>query len=413
MKPRDGKELEQKPKSSPEVIPVIILNGFLGSGKTTFFRKLLSQSKKKDISVCAIVNDMSELDVDGKLIGNTEVVEENSSIFESIHSCVLSSKQGIKKLDQALKKILSNQNPELVIIETSGSCHPMPLVEYFKNQEKIKLKAVFAFVDILMLAHDFNNAENLIPSLQKNISQGKRDTVNLLVEQIMFCNHLILTKADRLEEGKLQGIASIMHSINPYAPVYSVYFGNFSIESIFELQEYDYFKVAQLVKELQPVLESEEQGDRPYNLATRVIKDDRPFHPQRLWDICHQYLDKRIFRSKGFFWLAGRDKHSLLWNQAAGGINLEIVGSWRAGIVEDENHGISEMEIEKLKEKLSKESGRFGDRHCNLTVIGDQTQVDRFTDALTSCFLTEEEIEQWNDGYKFDDPWPKNIVKMV
>jgi G3E family GTPase len=106
--------------------PVVILNGFLGSGKTTLFRKLLTQAKKKDIPVCAIVNDMSELDVDGELIANTDIVEGNSNIMESIHSCVLSSKNGIEKLDKAIKKLLSTQNPALIIIETSGSCHPLP-----------------------------------------------------------------------------------------------------------------------------------------------------------------------------------------------------------------------------------------------------------------------------------------------
>lgn len=413
MKQRVINNSEQRSMSSSIKIPVVILNGFLGSGKTTLFRRLLSQSKKKGISVCAIVNDMSELDVDGELIGDTDIVEENVGIFESIHSCVLSSKQGIEKLDRALKRLLSNQNPELVIIETSGSCHPMPLVEYFKGQAKIKLIGVFAFVDSLMLAHDYNYGENLIPSMQQNMAQGRRDTVNLLVEQIMFCSHVILTKADRIEEGRLPEIASIIQSINPYVSVYSVLFGNFAIESLFELQEYDYFKVAQLVEELKPVLASEEQDDRPYNLATRVIKDERPFHPQRLWDICHQFLGNKIYRSKGFFWLASRDRHLLLWNQAAGGINLEIIGSWRSGIVEDENHGLSEMEMKLLKERLAKESGRFGDRHCELTVIGDKTQVDRFTDALKSCFLTDEEIELWNDGHEFDDPWPKNIVRIA
>jgi G3E family GTPase len=392
--------------------PIVILNGFLGSGKTTLFRSLLSQSKQKNISVCAIVNDMSELDVDGELIGNTHIAEENNNIFVSISSSVLSSKVGIEKLDQAVQKLLSNQDPEMIIIETSGSCHPMPLIEYFKAQTKVKLTGVFVLVDSLMLAHDFNYGELLIPKMQENIIAGKRDTINLLVEQILFCSHLIITKTDRIEAEKLPDIATYIQQINPSASTHSVIFGKLTIESLFELQEYNYFKVDQLIKELKPVLQADEHGDKPYNIESIVIEDDRPFHPQRLWDICHQYLDKRIYRSKGFFWLASRDKHSYLWQQAAGGISLEIIGSWRAGIVEDENHGLSNMEIESLKELLLKESGRFGDRHCALTVIGDKTGIKQFTEKLTSCFLTEKEIELWNTGYKFEDPWPKNVVRM-
>ena len=396
-----------------EKIPAVILNGFLGSGKTTLFRNLLSQSKKKNISVCAIVNDMSELDVDGELLGNTEIVEENNSILESIHSCVLSSKKGIEKLDKAIQKLLLKQDPELIIIETSGSCHPMPLIEYFKKHSQVELTGLFTLVDSLMLAHDYQYGESLIPKMRNNLVNGKRDTVNLLVEQIMFCSHLILTKGDRIEQDRLPHIASYINEINPHVSVHSVLFGKLEIESLFELEEYDYFKVAHLAKELKPVIEREEEGDRPYDLATRVIKDDRPFHPQRLWDICHEYLDERIYRSKGFFWLASRDRHSLLWNQAAGGISLELIGSWRSGILEDNNHGLSEMEIKLLEEKLEKESGRFGDRHCDLTVIGDKTQVDSFTNSLKSCFLNDEEIQLWENGHEFEDPWPKNIVKMV
>jgi G3E family GTPase len=167
-----------------------------------------------------------------------------------------------------------------------------------------------------------------------------------------------------------------------------------------------------LVEELKPVLANESATDKPYNLATRIIKDDRPFHPQRLWKICHEYLDQKIYRSKGFFWLASRTKHSLLWNQAAGGISLEIIGSWRSGILEDEHNGLLEVEITKLKEILENEKGRFGDRHCDLTVIGDASQVDVFTDALKSCFLSDKEIELWHQGHQFEDPWPTNIVKM-
>lgn len=355
---------------------------------------------------------MSELDVDGELIGLSEAVEYNKHIMESIHDCVLSSRKGIKKLDHTIKKLLSNQNPELLIIETSGSCHPMPLVEYFKHQKQVKLTGLFALVDSLMLAHDYKYGADLIPRIEQNMAQQKRDTVNLLIEQIMFCSHLFLTKTDRIDENKLPDVASYIQEINPFSTVHSVSFGRLTIESLFELKAYNYFQVAQLIKELKPVLEAEENKDRPYDLATRVIKDDRPFHPQRFWDVCHRYLDQRIYRSKGFFWLASRDKLSLLWNQASGSISLELIGFWRAGIVEDENHGITAFEISELKKLLAKEPGRFGDRQCDLTVIGDQAHVDRFTNALKSCFLTDDEIELYRNGHDFDDPWPKNLVRI-
>ena len=390
---------------------IVILNGFLGSGKTTLFRNLLTQSKKKAISVCAIVNDMSYLDVDGELIASSDFIENNNNL-ESIHSCVLSSKKGIKKLEEALNKLCLNQNPKMIIIETSGSCHPMPLVEYFKNNEQFNLKKVYTLVDSLMLSHDFNYGKNLIPQMQINITNYKRDIVNLLVEQIMFSSDLILTKTDRIKKENIAHIVQQIQDINPYTSINSISFGNLPIEYLLDSDFYDYDKVNGLIEELKPILEFESQVEKPYNLATRVIKDDRPFHPKRLWDVCHQYLDQRIYRSKGFFWLASRKKDSLLWNQAAAGINLELIGIWLSWIIEDDNGNLLDSEIKLIKEKLSKESGRFGDRHCELTVIGDKTQVDKFTDALKSCFLNDKEIALWKNDYIFEDPWPKNIVKI-
>lgn len=392
--------------------PVVILNGFLGSGKTTLFRNLLSQSKIKQLSVCAIVNDMSELDVDGELIANTAIVEGDNKILESISSHVLSSKIGLKKLDHSISKLLSNSHPDLIIIETSGSCHPMPLIRYFKNHQKVNLTGVLVLVDSLMLAYDYDYGSALIPNMQQNMSEGKRGTINLLVEQIMFCSHLILTKSDRINNNKLEDIENHIKKINPFVSVNSIIFGKLSIESIFEIKEYNYDNVKILFDELQPILEAEENTDRPYNIETRVIKDDRPFHPERLWDVCHKYLHKRIYRSKGFFWLASRREHSLLWNQASGGINLELMGTWLVAIFENKNNGILEEEMKLLEERLANETGRFGDRCCDLTVIGDKDQVNQFTEKLKSCFLTDNEIKQWKNGIKFKDPWPKKIVKL-
>lgn len=393
-------------------VPVVILNGFLGSGKTTLFSSFLSQSKQKNISVYGIVNDMSELDVDGEILGNKAVVEENKNILESISSCVLSSKLGIEKLDQRLHKLLTIKYPDLIVIETSGSCHPMPIIEYLKNHNKVKLTGLLVLVDSLMMANDFSFGSTLIPKMQQNILQDKRDTVNLLVEQILFSSHLILTKEDRIKKEKLTDISSNINRINPLVSVNSILFGKLSIESLFELEEYNYSNVSQLIKELKPILESEKESNRQYDLATRVINDDRPFHPERLWNICHEYLDKRIYRSKGFFWLPTRDKHSLLWNQAGGAINLELIGYWKSGIIEDQNNGLLEMEIKLLREKLKNESGRFGDRHCDLTVIGDKGHVDQFTNKLESCFLNENEIKLWESGHQYRDPWPQNLIKI-
>ncbi|MEM9587163.1 MAG: GTP-binding protein [Planctomycetota bacterium] len=391
-------------------IQTLILNGFLGSGKTTLLRGLLSQSSRAQLSVGVVVNDMSELEVDGLLVAQSEFFEKNDRNFQSIYSCVLSSQQGIKDLQQALDEMLSESPPELLIIETSGSCHPMPLVQFFKDQPQFRLTGVLTLVDSAMVDQDYDGGQQLIPLLQRNLETQRRDTTNLLVEQVMFCSHLLLTKADRIGEGKLRSIANHIHQLNPFVSVASVPWGNLPIDDVLAMPEYDYARVAQLIDELSPVLESESLSDRPFDLATRVIKDDRPFHPDRLWNVCQNQLGQQIYRSKGFFYLPTRDEMSLLWNQAAGGIALELIGYWRAGILDDPNNGLDEVELRGLRERLASETGRFGDRRCHLTVIGDKDQVDHFSESLRGCFLTDEEIDHWQSGGDFPDPWPAELV---
>ena len=395
---------------STKEIPVLILNGFLGSGKTPLLTSLIVQAHKRQISLGVVVNDMSKLDVDGLLVAQTEFFEQNDTNFQSIYSCVLSRRAGIEKLNDSLNEMTQENPPELLVIETSGSCHPMPLVEFFSTHSQFKLTGVLTLVDSAMIDQDYDCGKQLIPTLQRNLQNGQRDTTNLLVEQIMFCSHLLLTKADRIAKDKIKDIAKSIHEINPFVSILSVPWGNLPIDDVLAMQEYDYHRVRQLISELKPHLAAEDQDDQPYNLVARVIKDDRPFHPQRLWDTCQQYLGQQIYRSKGFFYLPNRDKLSLLWNQAAGGINLEVIGSWRAGILEDKDNGLDEIEIEGLKKRLENETGRFGDRRCHLTVIGDKNQVDWFTDSLKQCFLTDNEIAHWQSGGEFPDPWPDNYV---
>ena len=106
----------------------------------------------------------------------------------------------------------------------------MPLIRYFKNHQKVNLTGVLVLVDSLMLAHDYDYGSALIPNMQQNMSEGKRGTINLLVEQIMFCSHLILTKSDRINNNKLEDIENHIKKINPFVSVNSIIFGKLSIE---------------------------------------------------------------------------------------------------------------------------------------------------------------------------------------
>ena len=102
----------------------------------------------------------------------------------------------------------------------------------------------------------------------------------------------------------------------------------------------------------------------------------------------------------------------LLWNQTAGSVGLEIMNYWKISALEDESLNLADWERQAMQEKLIQDHPDFGDRRCQLTVIGDDTELDAFVAALETCFCTEDEIATWKAGGAFDDPWPKSVATL-
>ncbi|MEO0654691.1 MAG: GTP-binding protein, partial [Pseudomonadota bacterium] len=149
-----------------------------------------------------------------------------------------------------------------------------------------------------------------------------------------------------------------------------------------------------------------------YEIGSRVLRDPRPFHPQRLWDVYNTYLGIGIYRSKGFFWLPTRDRLVLLWNQTGGNVGLEIVNYWKITALEDGSLNLADWEKDAMRDKLVAAHPDFGDRRCQLTIIGKEAELDAFVNALKGCFCTGEEIAAWKAGASFDDPWPKTVATL-
>ncbi|NOI31165.1 CobW family GTP-binding protein [Vibrio coralliilyticus] len=396
-------------------IPVTILHGFLGSGKTTLLRSILQQADTEKIALSVIVNDMSELDVDGVLISNTDAVSEEEGNFVTLSGESISRPNGIKQLDRALTQLCQDKSPDWIIIETSGSSHPLPLIEYFKAQRQLVLKNVVTLVDATWLRDDYQQGVGLIPKWQDNMRQGIRGIENLLVEQIMFSNRVLLTKTDKLDDQTVGQIAQAIHPLNVYADIVKTSWGNININSLNNQVDYNFFLVEELIRELKDTVNDplSLSGKQDQTIVAKIVKDDRPFHPMRLWDTCHKYLTKGVFRSKGFFWMPTRDDVSLLWSQANGSVGLEVTGFWRAFVINDESQNFTAEHRQMLQDKIDKVESRFGDRRCRLTVIGQEDEVDSFIESLQHCFLTDHEIEQWKDGAPFQDPWPQKITKLT
>lgn len=392
-------------------IPLTILNGFLGAGKTTLLKSLLMQAHRQHLSVSVIVNEMSELDIDGVLIANTEIVGREKHNFITLSADSISSPGGIVKLAAALDELIAQHRPDHLFLETSGSSHPLPLIKLLRHHPHVRLQGLLSLMDAVMLENDYAAGSTLLPRWQENVRQQRRGVEDLLAEQLLFCSHLMLTKVDRLPADSVMTIARTLHPINPGVAIVALPWGSIELDDVLAMPDYDFDRVATLIEELEAVIEHP-SDHQAYDIESRVIHDDRPFHPQRLWDTYQQHLGEGIHRSKGFFWLPGRDDLALLWNQASGSISLEFISYWKAGVLAHDNNRLNDEERRILQQQLEAMPGRFGDRRCSLTVIGQRHQLDDFCRALRHCFLTEEEIDWWQDGGAFPDPWPQRVGRL-
>ncbi|MEM6589756.1 MAG: GTP-binding protein [Pseudomonadota bacterium] len=392
-------------------LPITILNGFLGSGKTTLLQSLLVQSRgMEDVRLGVIINEMSELDVDGRILDATEVLSRQDALFASIPAGSISGAEGLAKFDAALIK-LREGGATHILIETSGSTHPWPLLEAIRNHAAARLHGFLSVVDTVTLIQDHDAGRSIIPTAQRNLANDTRGIENLLAEQIMFATRILLSKIDRIEMDAVRRVAEAIHPINTGADIVGMKWGNVKLSDILAMPPFDHARVAQLGAEL-----TEWDADHgtssmasaaDYRIDSIVISDPRPMHPQRLWDVYNHFLGETIYRSKGFFWLPSRDRLQLLWNQTAGSVGLEILNYWKVAALEDQSLNLLPEEREELQRILADASPHFGDRHCRLTVIGDRDGLPTFAQAVRDCLCTDEEVAQWKAGQAFADPWPK------
>ncbi|MEM6303953.1 MAG: GTP-binding protein [Pseudomonadota bacterium] len=394
-----------------------ILNGFLGAGKTTLLQSLLMQARKlPHVTLGVIVNEMSTLDVDGSVLDTSEVISRKSPHFASLPGGSLSTAEGLPQFRRAVEAVLADGQVTHLLIETSGSTHPWPLLEALRQLKTLRLQGFLSVVDTVVMQQDHDLGRAVHRQASANLQEGRRGVANLLAEQVMFANRVLLSKADKVPRAVLQQVAEALHPLNPRADVMAMQWGNLSLEKLLAMPLYDYERVARLGAELSDW--QAQHGDTPlaqpesYALTSRVLRDPRPFHPQRLWDVYHRYLGIGIHRSKGFFWLPSRDTLVLLWNQTGGSVGLEIVNYWKISALEDDSLNLTDWEKDAMRAKLGQAHPDFGDRRCQLTVIGDALQIDDFVKELEGCFCTPEEVAAWQAGEAFDDPWPQSVMTL-
>ncbi|MCA1964220.1 MAG: GTP-binding protein, partial [Prosthecobacter sp.] len=389
------------------MLPITIVSGFLGSGKTTLLRRLLRE--QKDLRLGVIVNDMAELEVDGDLLRAGQRHSEERRNFASLYAGSISGDRRAA-FATALDAWQGREDLQHVIVETSGSTHPWPLIqEILARPGHYRLDSFVTLIDARAFVEDYGAGRALFERLIRNEESGERSLENLLAEQVQFASTLLVTKTDRVRPDDLPLLLKCLEILNPHADVHAVRHGQVPAARLLGTGRFSAGRAQLLAAAWREEAGEDLGSSSAYGIGSSVLCDPRPFHPRRLWRLFHERLGRGIHRSKGFLWMASRDEQVLLWNQAAAGIDLELLAYWKAAVVKDPLGKLLPEEKAELGRQLEAAHPVFGDRLNELTIIGTLHDREIFMRELEACLCTPEEVARWQAGATFDDPWPKQL----
>lgn len=386
---------------SNETLPVLLLTGYLGSGKTTLVNRILSN--KKGIKFAVIVNDLGEVNIDASLIEKGGVVgKKDDSLVALQNGCICCTLK--MDLVEQIEEISSSGRFDYIVIEASGICEPAPIAQticslptisdkFGPNGQNVRLDCITTVVDALRMQSEFSCGEALpLGNFEED------DLEKLIIEQIEFCNIILLNKSAEVHPDELGKIKQIIHALQPKARIIECNFCDIDLSAILDTKMFDFDNVATSaawINEIEGEREEEvhddehyhhhhddEEGEaEEYGISTFVYYRRRPFDINRFDNYVAKKWSKSVIRAKGLCYFSDETDKCYLFEQAGVQKSIKDAGLWYATMPKEE---LAEMMLKDPN--LSRDwDEEYGDRMIKIVFIGQHMDKDAICEDLDRC----------------------------
>lgn len=392
-------------------IPVTVLSGYLGSGKTTVLNHVLHN--REGLKVAVIVNDMSEVNIDADLVrGEGSLSRTDEKLVEMSNGCICCTLR--EDLVQEVQKLAEEKRFDYILIESTGISEPVPVAQTFVYPDEVsgvqlsdlaRLDCMVTVVDANRFWKDFSSGQSLLDRKEALGEEDTREVVDLLIDQIEMCDVLLLNKCDLVSEEELTKVEGILRKLQPSASIIRTVNGQVSPAKILNTGLFDFEKASQSPGWIQELQKEEHVPETDeYGISSFVYRRRRPFHPERLAEFMGEWPEE-VVRAKGIAWLAVREDVAASLSQAGPSIQFGPAGYWVAALTEQEQQELIQSEPDIRR----KWDGVWGDRMTELVMIGIQMEREQIEQDLDGCLLTDEEMQlEWST---FNNPLPWMVLE--
>lgn len=365
--------------------PVTIITGYLGSGKTTVMNELLRNKGSEKIAV--IVNDMGNINIDASLIKSTNVAQHDVSMVELSNGCICCTLQDA--FMNQINNIADNKDVEKILVEASGISDPSAIAAGFIEYQRMGLsKNVYLDSIVCVVDADRIYAEFLddLKNAYSSYADQDPDIINLVIDQIEFCNTILLNKCDLLSADKIEQVYKTIRTLQKDADIIQCIQGKVNPDRIFNNKKFDFEKIMQSSR-IQEQLSrgKQEEIQDEHGITSFLYEEKKPFDYDKFTAFLENDYPEEIIRAKGYVWFHDDDIHVQLFEQAGRNASVTIVSNWVAAFGKKER----EREIQEHPEILEDWDEKYGDRFNQIVFIGKNLNRNQIISRLQTCVHEE------------------------